>query len=58
MERIDDRKDYGKTRLQIIGKISDDVIVFVVCTNRGNIIRIISARRANSKERGKYYGNS
>ena len=62
VELIDDRKDYGETRIQVIGKIRKlifvySVIVFVVYTNRTGIHRIISARPANKNEKGIYYDN-
>lgn len=52
----DKRKNYGETRMQTIGTMEGEVVVLVVHTNRRNVIRIISARIANKKERGKYYG--
>ena len=50
----DKRKDYGEIRKISIGSIKDIVIVVVIHTNRRNVIRIISARKANKEERGKY----
>ena len=47
---IDDRRDYGEERLIAIGEADGDVLV-VVYTDWGNVRRIISARRANRKER-------
>jgi uncharacterized DUF497 family protein len=47
---IDDRRDYGEERLIAIGEVDGDALV-VVYTDRGNVRRIISARRANRKER-------
>lgn len=44
---IDDRKDYGE--------INNNVVILVVHTDRHGITRIISARKANSRERRKYY---
>ena len=43
-------------RWQVIGRVGR--VLFVVCTERGEAIRIISARYANAKERSIYYGNS
>lgn len=51
---IDKRKDYKEVRCQTIGKI-DKIILFVVYTIRDEKIRIISARKANKKERKKYF---
>lgn len=42
-------------RNQIIGKVDNElVILFVVFTHRGRKIRLISARKANKKERTIY----
>ena len=54
----DDRKNYGETRIRTVGKIKNELIVSVINTDRNNKVRIISARRANQKEREDYYGNS
>lgn len=43
-------------RWHVIGRVGR--VLFVVCTERGETIRIISARYANAKERRIYYGNS
>ena len=51
---IDTRKDYGEIRRISIGKIGPHVCVVVYTKQRG-IIRIISARKANQRERRKYY---
>ena len=46
----------GEERSQIIGKLQNEIIiVFVVFTQRKQKIRIISARKANKKERQIYY---
>ena len=41
-------------RFTVIGKTNQEHILFVAFTVRGTKIRIISARRANIKERRKY----
>lgn len=46
---IDDREDYGETRYVITGKIAERLFV-VVYTARSTKVRIISARKANSRE--------
>lgn len=51
---IDSRRDYGETRKITIGEAHFGVCV-VVYTERDDVIRIISARRANERERKKYY---
>ena len=50
----DDRKDYGETRWSTIGAILG-FVVFVVYTIRDTAIRIISARKANKREKDKYF---
>jgi len=50
----DSRRDYGETRKISIGKSGNHVCI-VVYTERKNLVRIISARKANQKERRKYY---
>ena len=57
-ERVDRRHNYGETRVQTIGR-SQLGILFVVYTERGyedgeEIIRIISARKADKQERRDY----
>lgn len=52
--RIDNRHNYGEDRYQVIG-MSQERVLFVVYTERsGNTIRVISARKANKKERAAY----
>ena len=51
---IDDRKNYGEIRRHSIGMIENTLIVAVIHTDRNGHIRIISARRANLKERKRY----
>ncbi|WP_230658810.1 BrnT family toxin [Psychrobacter sp. I-STPA10] len=58
LRQPDDRFDYGEDRWQAIGSIYGVTIVFVGYTYRDDdnieVIRIISARRATSKERRFY----
>lgn len=49
----DARTDYGETRVKAIGQVGPDILV-VIYTWRGTAIRIISARRANKKERAQW----
>ena len=52
--RIDDRHNYGEDRYQVIG-MSQERVLFVVYTERSeNTVRVISARKANKKERAAY----
>lgn len=55
IETEDDRQDYGEIRIQVIGEAKPGIL-FVVYTERdsGNTYRIVSARKANKKERALY----
>lgn len=55
--RVFDRKVNDEVRWHMIGKVMNVVIVLVVYTERDDGIRIISARRANTKEKRLYYAN-
>jgi hypothetical protein len=50
---VDDRRDYGEPRYQTVGAIEGRAF-FVAYTVRGDVIRIISARRANEHEEDAY----
>ena len=54
LEKVDSRRDYGKTRIIAIGAVDQRELV-VVYTVRGQTRRIISARRAGSDERRAYH---
>jgi uncharacterized DUF497 family protein len=56
LERLDLDLDYGEVRSLITGLIGQDEIV-VVFTERGELTRIISARRATADERDEYWEN-
>ena len=49
----DRRWDYGEDRYRLLGAIDGRVFI-VIYTMRGSAVRIISARKANSKEVGEY----
>jgi uncharacterized protein len=49
----DNRKDYGEDRLVILCPL-DGRMIHVTYTARGTAIRMISARRANNRERRRY----
>lgn len=53
LEREDRRRDYGERRIIAVGQI-DGMLFTVVYTWRGSVRRIISARRADRKERHAY----
>ena len=54
LEVVDNRRDYGEKRIAAMGVV-EDVLLYVVYTTRAGIRRIISARRANRREREKYF---
>ena len=49
----DSRFDYGEDRFQLLGQI-DKRVFFVTYTLRAEVIRIISARKANQREVKRY----
>ena len=51
--RPDDRLDYGEPRSQVTGRIDGRLFV-IVYTPRVHRLRIISARKANRREVGRY----
>lgn len=53
LEKIDDRHDYGETRILASGKV-DGRLMVVVYTLRGENRRIISARKANRREQRRF----
>lgn len=50
VEIVDERRPYGETRVKAIGVVEGEFLV-VVYTDRREARRIISARKANRKER-------
>lgn len=53
-ERFDARENYGESRINLIG-MCDGVLLHVTYTERGERIRLISARKAQKHERNDYY---
>lgn len=53
IETPDTRLNYGELRITALGQVENDVLV-VIYTVRGANRRIISARRANRKERTQW----
>jgi uncharacterized protein len=51
---LDDRFDYGEDRWVGIGFLGNGVAVVVWTERQGDVIRIISARRANRHERQRF----
>lgn len=54
IERHDTRYIYDEYRWIVIGLIVPTVVI-VVYTDRNDVTRIISARKANEQERAEYY---
>ena len=52
---VDNRKNYNEIRKISIGTIDKMLVIVVVHTDRNGLTRIISARKANKKERKLYY---
>jgi uncharacterized protein len=53
---IDDRDDYGEIRMALIGRVGMRFLV-VIYTDRGDEVRIISARHATKAEQDAYFKN-
>ncbi len=56
IEIPDNRKDYGEKRIRVIGRVVN-LILSVIYTMRGIVVRIISVRLASRKERAMYNEN-
>jgi len=54
LTRVDDRQDYGELREISIGRLSPGTALVVVHTQRSERTRLISARKANNRERQVY----
>ena len=54
VEREDRREDYGENRYALFGMVRDRLLA-VSYTERGGRVRIISARRAEPRERRHYH---
>ncbi len=55
LERVDDREDYGEVRWIALGRVDIEVYRVVYTWRAENLIRIISAQRANKDEEEIYY---
>jgi uncharacterized protein len=53
----DDRQDYGERRFLLMGRIDGRLHVAVI-TPRGERFRVISLRKANRREEGRYGARS
>jgi len=54
IEELDNQEDYGEVRYILIG-MTEGKLLFVVYTERGEKIRLISARKADKDEQNEYY---
>ncbi len=54
VEFLDDRQDYGEERFIVIGMVDGDIL-YVVYTERKDVIRIVSARRATKREQKTWF---
>ena len=54
VEWIDGRGDYGEERFGLLG-LYGRAVLYVAYTERGDNIRIITARRAERHEQDRYY---
>jgi len=54
VEWIDTRQEYGEERVVLLGRCGEAVL-YVAATERGDNVRIISARRATKNEQDTYY---
>ena len=54
LDAADERKDYGEERRVVVGAVEDRLWV-VVYTRRADAIRLISARKANEREKKRYH---
>ena len=58
VEKLDlEHSTLEEERINIIGRVSDMLVLFVVATDRKGNIRIRSARRAEEDEEEEYYEN-
>jgi uncharacterized DUF497 family protein len=55
VEYIDDREEYAEERFIIVGIAQGHILLFVAYVERGERIRIISARRATQREQDDYF---
>lgn len=58
LEKLDvEHSTLEEERINIIGRVSDMLVLFVVATDRNGNARIISARKAEKDEEEEYYEN-
>jgi uncharacterized DUF497 family protein len=57
VEWTDNRHPYSEARVRAVG-VSSGEVLHLVYTKRGAVVRIISARRANRKERAQWFSSA
>jgi uncharacterized protein len=50
----DERKDYGESRFITVGHINNRLVIAVYTQRKSDTIRIISLRKANSREKARF----
>ncbi|MGD9658842.1 MAG: BrnT family toxin [Methylocystis sp.] len=55
IEKVDDRKDYGELRFIALGRVEAEVYRVVYTWRGEGVVRLISAQKANKREREIYY---
>ena len=55
LERVDDREDYGEVRWIALGRVDIEVYRVVYTWRNENLVRIVSAQRADKNEQEIYY---
>jgi uncharacterized protein len=53
LDLIDDRKDYGETRVITVGHLRGRMVI-VVWTERSDVRHVISMRKANDREKKRF----
>jgi uncharacterized DUF497 family protein len=53
LDRVDDRRDYGETRVITVGHLRGRLVI-VVWTQRGDARQVISMRKANDREKAHW----
>ncbi len=52
---VDGRQECNEVREVTIGQLKKNVVIVIIHTDRLGVVRIISARKANKKERRTYH---
>jgi uncharacterized DUF497 family protein len=55
IEAVDNREDYGEVRYAALGLSGETVLHVLYARRGGNVVRIISARKANRDDAERYY---